>query len=88
MSQMTFSIIWSESAKKQLDKLDRFVAKRIILSVDKLSDNPYRHVRKIVGSEEFRLRVGDYRVFLDINNNELRVLVLHIGHRSTAYKQH
>lgn len=82
---MTFGIVWSEKALKQLKKMDRHVAQRILQAVDDLQDNPYRHVKKIVGSESFRFRVGDYRVLVDINNKQLQILVLKLGHRSNIY---
>ncbi|MBI4170504.1 MAG: type II toxin-antitoxin system RelE/ParE family toxin [Candidatus Aenigmarchaeota archaeon] len=85
---MTFSTIWSENSLKQLRKLDQHVAKRIITAVEGLKENPYRHVKKIIGEDKtFRLRVGDYRVLMDISNQQLHVLVLKIGHRSMIYKR-
>lgn len=82
---MTFEIIWSQSALKQLKKLDRSVAKRIVDAVDKLPVDPHRVVSRIVNSPYFRLRVGDYRLMVDIQGKELRVLVLKVGHRKSVY---
>ncbi|MCK5290901.1 MAG: type II toxin-antitoxin system RelE/ParE family toxin [Thermoplasmata archaeon] len=82
---MTFEIIWSQSTLKQLKKLDRSVAKRIVDAVDKLLVDPHRVVSRIVNSSYFRLRVGDYRVLVDIQRKELRVLVLKVGHRKSVY---
>ncbi len=85
---MKFQIIWSESAAKELKKLDRTVANRIFKKVSKLSDNSYHFdVTKIVGDPYFRLRVGDYRVIFDIQNDRLRILVLKVGHRKNVYKK-
>ncbi|MDD3041501.1 MAG: type II toxin-antitoxin system RelE/ParE family toxin [Methanosarcinaceae archaeon] len=83
---MRFQIIWSESAASQLKKLDHSVAKRIYRKVSELEENPYRYVTKLVGDSSYRLRVGDYRVILDIQGNHLSVLVLKIGHRKDIYK--
>ena len=82
---MTFEIVWSDSATQQLKKLDRSVAKRIFDAVSKLQQNPTRWVRRIVNSQYYRLRVGDYRIIVDIYENELRVLVVKIGHRKNIY---
>ena len=82
---MTFEIIWSRSALKQLKKLDRSVAKRIVDAVDKLFVDPHRFVSRIVNSPYFRLRVGDYGLMVDIERKELRVLVLKVGHRNSVY---
>ncbi|WP_456474650.1 type II toxin-antitoxin system RelE family toxin [Candidatus Pyrohabitans sp.] len=83
---MPFNIIWSPSAVRELKKLDRVVAKKIFNKVDELRNDPYRNVRKLVGLPYYRLRVGDYRVILDIKRNELRILILKVGHRKKIYK--
>jgi len=82
---MVFEIIWSDSAIRQLKKLDRTVARRIFDRVGELSENPHRFVQRLVNSPYYRLRVGDYRVILDIQENRLRILVLKVGHRESIY---
>ena len=82
---MPFEIIWSDSAAGQLKKLDRTVARRIFDKVGQLRENPHRLVRKLANSPYYRLRVGDYRVILDIQENVLRILVLKVGHRKSIY---
>lgn len=84
---MSYEIIWSKDAGKQLSKLDRTVSKRIFRAVDKLKEGPYRDLREIVGTSWYRLRVGDYRVIVEIERGQLRVLVLKVGHRKNAYQQ-
>ncbi|MCG2736667.1 MAG: type II toxin-antitoxin system RelE/ParE family toxin [Candidatus Methanoperedenaceae archaeon] len=85
---MKFQIIWSESAAGELKKLDRTVAKRIFKKVSQLCEKPYDFdVTKMVGDPYFRLRVGDYRVVFDIQNDLLRILVLKVGHRKNVYKK-
>jgi mRNA interferase RelE/StbE len=84
---MKFQIIWSESAARELKKLDKTVAKRIFKKVSQLGENPYHSsVTKIVGDPYFRLRVGDYRVIFDIQDDMLRILILKVGHRKNIYK--
>ena len=84
---MRFQIIWSDSAAKELKKLDRTISKRIFNKVSQLSENPYHFdVIKMVGETYFRLRVGDYRVVFDIQNSMLRILIIKVGHRKNIYK--
>ena len=83
---MKFQIIWSEPAAKQLKKLDHSVAKRIFNKVSELENNPYRNVKKLVNYPYFRLRVGEYRVVINIKNSELQVLILKVGNRKNIYK--
>ena len=82
---MPFEIIWSDSAARQLQKLDRTVARRIFDKVGELRETPHRFVRKLANSPYYRLRVGDYRVILDIQETVLRILVLKVGHRKSIY---
>ncbi len=83
---MKFQIIWSESAAKELKKLDRTIARRIYQKVSQLCENPYNFdVTKIAGDPYFRLCVGDYRVVFDIQSDVLRILVLKVGHRKNIY---
>jgi len=80
-----FEIVWSDSAVRQLRKLDRTVSARIVRAVGELREDPPRKVQKVVNSPYYRLRVGDFRVILDIQGATLRILVLKVGHRSTIY---
>ena len=85
---MIFQIIWSGSAAKELNKLDKTVAKRIFKKVSELSENPYHfEVTKMVGDPYFRLRIGDYRVIFDIQNDMLRILIFNVGHLKKVYKK-
>lgn len=82
---MPFRIIWSDLAIRQLRKLDRSVARRVFDKVGELAENPHRFAQKIVNSPYYRIRVGDYRVILDIQDDVLRILVLKVGHRESIY---
>ncbi|MCL4359335.1 MAG: type II toxin-antitoxin system RelE/ParE family toxin [Candidatus Thermoplasmatota archaeon] len=82
---MEYEIVWSIPAAKELKRLDRSVAKRIYEKVDLLSQNPERYIEKLVRYPYYRLRVGDYRVILDIKHESVRILILKVGHRSSVY---
>ena len=84
---MDYRIVWSIQASKQLESLDRSVAKRIHEKVGQLYQNPERYVEKIVRNPYYRLRVGDYRVILDIQNEIVRILILKVGQRSNVYER-
>jgi mRNA interferase RelE/StbE len=84
---MKFQIIWSESAANELKRLDRAIAKRIYMKVSQLVENLHHNVIKMVGDPYFRLRVGDYRVIFDVQNDRLRILIINVGHRKNIYKK-
>lgn len=81
-----YEVIFSEKAEHQLLKLEKNIQDRIISTLERIKIRPEHFVEKLVGEQGFKLRVGDYRVFLDIDNNKLIILVLELGHRRNIYK--
>ena len=81
-----YNIIFTDIAKKQLNKLEKNVQVRIMGILERIRIKPEKYVKKLVGDQGYRLRVGDYRVILDLDKNDLLILVLKIGHRKNIYK--
>lgn len=84
---MSYSITFSDYSLKQIEKLPKDIQKRIISTLKRCRVRPYPHVKKLVDSSHFRLRVGDYRVIMDIFDNELRIHIIELGHRKNIYKK-
>ena len=82
---MTYEMIFSDRAGKQLRKLERHVQERVIAALERIRIRPERYVTKLVGDPAFRLRVGDYRVIMDIDKKRILILVLEVGHRRKIY---
>ena len=60
---------------------------RIIRRILSLEDNPRpRGTKKLSGREEYRLRVGDYRVLYTVDDEDGAVLVIAVGHRGEVYR--
>ena len=83
---MSFRIVFSEKALKQLKKLDRSTASLITGWLRKNIEgcsNPRQHGKGLTAerSGQWRYRVGSYRIIVDINDEKVLVLVLEIGHR-------
>ena len=57
-----YSIEFSETAEKQICKLEKETRDRIFSALERIRIRPYPFVKKLVGNPYFRLRVGDYRV--------------------------
>ena len=81
-----YRVEFSKIAKKQLDKLENNLEKRIVTVLERISIRPFSHTKRLIGTKYFRLRVGEYRVILDIKQNELIILVIELGHRRKIYK--
>ena len=88
---MTWKIEIVPGAKKELDKLDRQVAKRILKFLHKRVaslKNPRSIGDALKGykfGEYWRYRVGDYRIITKIEDNILLIIVLRVGHRKQIY---
>lgn len=82
-----YEIIFSRKAKKQLFKLERTIQERIIFTLERIRIRPEDYLTKLVGDPGYKLRVGDYRVIMDIDKTNLLVLVIKIGHRKDIYKK-
>jgi len=81
-----FELKYSEQSLKKLEKFEKPIKERIIRALERIRIRPISHVKKLVSSPYFRLRVGDYRVILDIKNDELIIMVIEVGHRRNVYK--
>lgn len=82
-----YSIEFSDLAKKQFSKLPRDIKKRIASSLERIKIRPEHYIEKLVGELGYKLRVGDYRIIIDVDRNKLLILVIKIGHRRNIYKK-
>ena len=82
---MSYEVIWAERAKKNLKALDGDIAHRIISKVESIKDNPFLFVKHLQGVALYSLRIGDYRIIMDIENQKMVIFVVKIGHRGEVY---
>ena len=73
----------TRSAEKDLKRIDRSQTGTIYRAIERLQQDPRPHgVRKLVGADRiYRIRIGDYRVIYEIEDDVLIVLVVRIAHR-------
>lgn len=89
---MAYSVELSESADRELDKLDPQHRKRILKFLhDRVAklDDPRSVGEALHGSqlgEFWKYRAGDYRLIAKIEDDRLVVLVLRVGHRKEVYR--
>lgn len=83
---MTFAVKWTNRARKSLEKLEREMIIRIIKKVEASKKNPFLYMKWLPGKKIWRLRVGDYRVLIDIDTEKEIIYVLEVGHRRSIYK--
>ena len=84
---MGYEIRIISGAEREMDKLPTAVCKRISRRILALEDNPrLRGAKKLSGREEYRLRIGDYRVLYTVDDKNGVVTVSAVGHRREIYR--
>lgn len=89
---MAWIIKYTESASKQLKKLDKQVALRVLNFMDEriaTSVDPYAFGKNLKGpkmGQYWRYRVGDVRIICDILDSQVTILVVEIGNRREIYR--
>jgi mRNA interferase RelE/StbE len=83
---LVYGIVFSEKARRQFLKLAKDMQIRIINSLDRIKIRPEAYVTKLVGDPAYKLRVGDYRVIMDMDRGKLAILIIKVGHRKNIYK--
>jgi mRNA interferase RelE/StbE len=82
-----YRTVFTEAARADLRKVERTTALTILRKLAELETDPYGFATTELVTERGtrRLRVGDYRIFYSIQNNELIIEVVRVAHRSAAY---
>jgi mRNA interferase RelE/StbE len=82
------SVRFTRSAEKDLRRLDPPIRKRVFAGLDRLiAEDRSLDVRRLTGSEHFRLRVGDRRVIFDYDHETETVLIRRVLPRGRAYER-
>ena len=84
---MTYKIVPTPIFAKNLKKLDPVVRKQIKAYLNRVTDNPRAKGKALVANRtgQWRYRIGAYRVIVNIQDNELIILALEVGHRRDIY---
>jgi mRNA interferase RelE/StbE len=80
-----YEIIVSDLAREQLRRLSPELKNRIGCVLERIRIRPFHFVKRLVGSPYYRLRVGNYRVILDIKQDQLIIFLIELGHRKNIY---
>jgi len=88
---MSWTIRFNPKALAELSGLDRQIQKRILKFFTerlRLHNNPRQLGAALTGELVglWKYRIGDYRTICQINDKEITVLVLKVGHRKDVYK--
>ena len=82
-----YRLFFRRSVEKDFSSIPKRDIKRILNRIKSLEENPRPPgCEKLTGQERYRLRQGRYRIVYSIQDNELTVWVVKIGHRKDIYR--
>ena len=83
-----FELVFKRTVAKDLRSFPKKDVTRILQRIEALRGDPRpRGVEKLSGRDIYRVRQGVYRILYEIRDNELIIVVIHVGHRSDVYKK-
>jgi mRNA interferase RelE/StbE len=84
---MKWRVVFVRSAEKELAKLSTNIQLRVGQAIRSLEDHPFPgQAKRLKGREEFRIRVGDYRVLYTVEHKARVLTILAIGRRREVYR--
>ena len=84
---MPWSISWTDQALRDLGRLDAAIAHRIVRKLDQAAQNPVRFFSRLVGFDDHKFRIGDYRLFATLDHDAKTIIVERVDHRSRTYER-
>lgn len=91
MERNNYNIKLRETAIKKLKSLNKDEAARILKKVEELGKNPFEmhNVKRLVDFDiSYRLRVGDFRILFESDDELKEIEIFDIRHRKETYRRH
>ena len=84
---MSFNLVYTHRAEKDIGRLDALAKKRIAKVLVRYKDDPLKYAEKIADPSlgSYRFKIGDYRIIFDIEKNN--IVILRVGHRRDIYRK-
>ncbi len=86
MLTLSYEIKIKPKALKQLKKLPKEITERILKKVVFIKDTPQSFMKKLESKDIWSLRVGDYRVLVDLFEDKKLLEIIKVGHRKEVYE--
>ncbi len=82
-----YKIEVKKSAEKELRKIPKKELIKIIDQIGSLADNPHPPgSKKLTNQEKYRIRIGNYRVLYNVEDEILTIFIIKVGHRKEIYR--
>jgi mRNA interferase RelE/StbE len=83
----SYKVIFAKSVKKDFKKIHKLEVSKILNEISVLAENPRSSKsKKLKGEKLYRIRVGNYRIIYDIQDEVMLVLVVKLGRRREVYR--
>lgn len=82
-----YEVIWSPKAYDGLSELDKETIRRIIEKIEQIKHTPFHFLERLSGNKCWKLRIGDYRAIIDLDEAKKELIILKVGHRRNIYKK-
>ncbi|MEK6891452.1 MAG: type II toxin-antitoxin system RelE/ParE family toxin [Nanoarchaeota archaeon] len=80
-----YKLVFEKKSLQDLNKLERNIKERIWNKLQDSKEDPFRFFERLVETDGFKLRVGDWRIIADIFRDKETIVILKIGHRKNIY---
>ena len=83
----TYSVFYTPSAQRDIQRLPKDILNLFVNAVKRLASNPYTGKRlhgPLRGLCSYR--TGDYRIIYEIQEKQIRIIVIAVGHRREIYE--
>ena len=85
----SYEVRFKKSVSKDLRRIPTQDVQRLLARIDALSEDPRPFdCTRLSGMDNYRIRVGHYRILYQIEDNYLVVQIIKVAHRSTVYRNH
>jgi len=81
-----YELVFDKRALEDLNKLEKEIKERIWNKIQQCRENPFHFLEHLEEIQGFKLRVGDYRVIIDVDQANNFLKILKIGHRKNIYE--
>lgn len=79
---MPWTIKWTDQAVRDLSKLNPPVARRVVTKLERAAEGPSRFFTRLVGGDDYKLRIGDYRLLAALSPETRTIIVERVDLRS------
>jgi len=82
-----YQLVFEKRALEDLNKLDKQIKERIWNKLQDCKEYPFRYLEHLAEIKGFKLKVGDYRVIIDVDFKEQKLTIIKVGHRKNVYEK-